>query len=74
MQYKEFVTKVKAQGCKELWRETSEYKDLGELHQLYAVVNKQLIGSYSTILNGTIFKKPSPAWNVTGRTFEKIKI
>lgn len=71
MEYEEFVAKVKRMGVKELWRETSEYKDLGELHQLYAVLDKQLVGSYSDAMGGVIFIKPSRAWRTTGRTFEK---
>jgi hypothetical protein len=74
MNYEDFVSKVKEMGCKELWRETTEYDNLGELKQLYALVDKQLIGSYSNAVGGVIFKKPSRAWRTTGRTFEKIKI
>ena len=75
MDYEEFARTVKAMGVNDLWREIDHnYTDMGELHQLYAVLNKQLIGSYSNAIGGTILKKPSRAWNASGRKFEKTKI
>jgi len=74
MDYEEFVYKVKRMGVKDLWRETSEYDGIDASKQLYAVLDKQLVGSYSDAMGGVIFIKPSRAWRTTGRTFEKIKI
>jgi len=69
--YDEFVSGVKELGVTELWRETSEYDGIDASKQLYAVLNKQLVGSYSDAVGGVIFIKPSVAWRTTGRTFEK---
>ena len=75
MDYNTFVALVKQKHVTCLLQETTKYKNLGELSQLYAEDRfGKLIGSYSKASGGVIFKKPPIRWTKSGRTFNKLPI
>lgn len=75
MNYEAFCAECRKLGITDLIRETTEYKDLPQLQQLYAVKNNQLVGCYSgDIHGGKIFKKPMKQWSSSKRKFIKVAI
>jgi len=71
--YTEFVTQVKALGCKVLIKEVNTYGNDMTLPVLYAEVNNKLVGTWSPKQLGRVIKV-SANWSKKNRQFTKVAI
>ena len=71
--YEDFVKEVKLAGIKCLHKEVTEYVELGELPQLYAIGKDRLVGCYSEKQGGVVFPatRKGSRWSKSGRKFIK---